>query len=135
MIFTERITAETEPLKTILIVDDEAPIRLLMSCILRQAGYHVLVAHDGIEGAQRIQSAERIDLLLTDISMPGMNGVELARVARSARPGLPVVFASGSLDCFPDTTHHLRCLAKPFTASELIGAVEGALTAAEFCMA
>lgn len=127
MEFIEPRINNTQRPKNILIVDDEAPIRLLVSHILRQAGYEVLIGIDGIDAARHLNGAAPIDLLLTDVSMPGMNGVELARLARKVRPGLPVLFVSGSLDCFPDTCHDVPALSKPFTPIELTSAVEALL--------
>ena len=127
MIFTPRLLGEDKPSKTILLVDDEAPCRLLMSCILAQAGYTVLVASDGPQAMRHIERDAPIDLLLTDLRMPGMNGVELARSAKRTRPGLPVLFASGFLDCFPESSHEVPSLTKPFTPAELIMAVEASL--------
>lgn len=127
MIFTARVLGEDKPSKTILLVDDEAPSRLLMSCILTQAGYTVLVASDGLQAMRHIDADAPIDLLLTDLRMPGMNGVELARSAKKTRPGLPVLFASGFLDCFPESSREVPSLTKPFTPAELLSAVEVSL--------
>lgn len=128
MQFIDRVFKETEPRKTILLVDDEAPSRVLMTIILNQAGYTVLSASDGCEGARRLQGKEEISLLVTDLAMPGMNGAELARFAKSLRPELPILFVSGHLDCFPDSPN-VPSITKPFTPFELIAAVEGALLA------
>lgn len=81
----------------ILVVEDEADVRLLTCAVLERAGYRVLVAHDGIE-ARRIwqEQSETIDLLYTDIVMPGgVSGPELAAELQRNKPGLRVVFTSG----------------------------------------
>lgn len=128
MQFTNRVVEETAPAKSILLVDDEAPSRVLMTIILNQAGYTVQSASDGCEAARRLQGEDDISLLVTDLAMPGMNGVELARFAKSLRPNLPVLFVSGHLDCFP-VSPNVPSIAKPFTPFELIAAVESALVA------
>jgi CheY-like chemotaxis protein len=111
----------------ILLVEDEAPIRLLMWHILNQAHYTVFLATDGIDGLRKLSETDQIDLLITDLSMPGMTGVQLARHAIELVPGLKIIYASGSLDFFPELHSDIPCLAKPFTADELLAAVEEAL--------
>jgi CheY-like chemotaxis protein len=85
----------------ILVVDDDAAVRTTVVMQLKALGYVVREA-DGAQAAlQIIDGPERIDLLLTDVVMPGgMNGKELAAEARRRRPGLPVLFTSG----FPGTS-------------------------------
>jgi CheY-like chemotaxis protein len=111
----------------ILLVEDEAPVRLLMWHILNQAGYTVFIAIDGCDGLRKLSEIGRVDLLITDLSMPGMTGVQLARHACEIMPGLKVVYASGSQDCFPETRADIQCLTKPFTVEELLRTVETTL--------
>ena len=114
--------------KTILLVEDEAPIRLLMWHILVEAGYKVLVATDGVEGQQKlISEGGRVDLLLTDLSMPGLSGFELGQRAKVLRPEIKVLYASGSEGFFPDLRSDGSLLMKPFSVDELLEAVSGAL--------
>ena len=82
--------------ETILLVEDEEMLRALARETLEAAGYRVLAAGDADE-ALRLESQhpETIDLLLTDVIMPGANGAELARCLLAARPGIKVLFASG----------------------------------------
>jgi CheY-like chemotaxis protein len=120
MKFTDKIIAADAASKTILLVEDEAPTRLLMWHILEQAGYQVLLASDGIEGLQKLTAAIHIDLLLTDLSMPGMSGVELAQHAQRLLPHLKVLYASGAYDRFPEIDRAVGCLIKPFTVDELL---------------
>jgi DNA-binding response OmpR family regulator len=103
--------------KTILVVDDEEAIRGLVTLILRQEGYAVLEAADG-EGAESIHRRHRgkIDLLLTDVSLPGPNGPELAAVLRRSEPDLNVLFMSGS----PEAEAFTPFLQKPFSVAELL---------------
>jgi CheY-like chemotaxis protein len=124
MRFTDKINFNDLTPRTILVVEDEAPVRLLIGHILVQAGYKVILGSDGVEGLQKLTANSHIDLLLTDLSMPGMSGVELARRARCSRPDLKVLYASGAYDRFPEIDRAIGCLVKPFTVQELLEAVE-----------
>lgn len=85
--------------ETILVVDDEPSIRMLVKDILEPLGYHTLDASCGKEALQTIQTAAgQIDLLLTDVILPGMNGRELAREFAAQKPGGKVLFMSGYTD-------------------------------------
>ncbi|WP_244641779.1 response regulator [Chelatococcus reniformis] len=79
---------------SILLVEDEPAVRMLIIDHLREAGYRVL-ATDGAIAALALLEEERVDLLLTDVGLPGMNGGELARRARMLHPELRVLFATG----------------------------------------
>ena len=82
--------------ETVLIVDDEATIRMLVTEVLEELGYVALEAADGGAGLKLLQSDLRIDLLVTDVGLPGgMNGRQLADAARLGRPGLKVLFITG----------------------------------------
>ncbi|MBX7249581.1 MAG: response regulator [Caulobacteraceae bacterium] len=82
--------------ETVLLVDDEAMVRMLMSQVLEDAGYKVLEAVDGPSALEVLHSPAGIDLLVTDVGLPGgMNGRQVADFARVARPGLKVMFVTG----------------------------------------
>jgi DNA-binding response OmpR family regulator len=82
--------------ETILLVEDEGVVRALATRVLETAGYTVLIATSGDEGLEVVRGfAGRIDLLLTDVVMPGASGVDLARQATALRPTLRVLFMSG----------------------------------------
>jgi len=85
--------------QTVLVVDDEEVVRIIMVQVLQDNGYTVLEASDGLE-ALRIakEHTGRIDLLLTDVKMPGMNGLELAARLLSNRPEMTVLYVSGHAD-------------------------------------
>ena len=111
---------------TILIADDEAGIRMLAGEVLRSHGYNVLQASDGVEALElAAQHPGPIHLLLTDLSMPRLDGRELHRRLKNVRPGTAALFMSGDLDAglHPDTAF----LPKPFATSVLVRKVNEAL--------
>jgi len=82
--------------ETVMVIDDDETVRMLMVEVLREAGYSALEAADGPEGLRVMQSTGRIDLLVTDVGLPGgMNGRQVADVARLSQPGLKVLFITG----------------------------------------
>ena len=126
-------TVEAPPAPTILVVEDEAGIRGLVRKILKREGYNVLEAGTG-EEAIAIAAAQQspVDLLVTDVMLPGMGGRELAERIRGALPKVKVLYVSGYTDDaevlaakFPPGA---RFLQKPFTLSVLVGQVRASLT-------
>jgi signal transduction histidine kinase/PAS domain-containing protein len=82
--------------ETVLVVDDEPTVRLLVAEVLHELGYHAIEAGDGPSGLRILQSNARIDLLVTDVGLPGgLNGRQLADAARQHRPDLKVLFITG----------------------------------------
>ncbi|MEG9529097.1 MAG: response regulator, partial [Hyphomicrobiales bacterium] len=82
--------------ETVLVVDDEPTVRMLVTEVLDELGYTAIEATDSASGLQVLQSDVRIDLLITDIGLPGgMNGRQMADAARAQRPGLKVLFITG----------------------------------------
>ena len=82
--------------ETVLVIDDEKTVRMLMIEVLEEAGYVAIEANDGGAGLKVLQSDTRIDLLVTDVGLPGgMNGRQVADAARVMRPGLKVLFVTG----------------------------------------
>jgi DNA-binding response OmpR family regulator len=79
----------------VLVVEDEPVIRDLIIEVLQDLGYRALEAADGVAGLKVLQSKKRIDLLVTDVGLPGLNGRQLADQARVRRPGLKVLFITG----------------------------------------
>ncbi|MGB7973958.1 MAG: PAS domain S-box protein [Roseiarcus sp.] len=117
---------------TVVVVDDEAMIRMLIVDVLQDLGYLVLEASTGAAGLKAIRSNARIDLLITDVGLPGgMNGRQLAEAARQARPDLQVLFITGYAEAStagagglgPD----MHVLTKPFTLEALAGKMSALL--------
>jgi len=116
---------------TILLVEDEAPVRKTTARMLERAGYSVLAASSPSEACTIFEAeAGRISLLLTDIVMPEMHGPVLAERLVARRPGLRVLFVSGYSDAMPGARPGgAAFLAKPFTTSALLAAVQETLAA------
>jgi len=111
---------------TILVADDDDAIRTLTGGALRSHGYNVLQAADGVEALEvAAQHPGPIHLLLTDVSMPRLDGWGLHRRMSSDRPDTTTLFMSGSLD--PGQHRQAAFLPKPFTVSALIHKVTEAL--------
>jgi CheY-like chemotaxis protein len=109
---------------TVLVVDDDADIREYAVAVLEQHGYRVLRAANGEAALSQIEREEEIDLLFTDVVMPGLNGFEVARIAQRARPALRVLFASGYAT---DLTPAGRLLKKPYRPRQLADEIAAAL--------
>ncbi|WP_246784856.1 PAS domain-containing protein [Bradyrhizobium sp. S69] len=109
--------------ETVLIVDDEPTVRMLMREVLEEAGYVAIDAADGPAGLSILRSDARIDLLVTDVGLPGgMNGRQVADAARTFRPGLKVLFVTGYAENASVGNGHLdagmQVMAKPFAVAE-----------------
>jgi len=115
----------------ILLADDENSVRGFLSRLLQIKGYCVHAAADGDEAARLFRAhAETIGLLLTDLTMPQKDGVELARELISLCPTLPVVFMSGNYQQWQEklATLPFPCLEKPFTPDALLRLVRSHLS-------
>ena len=115
-------------MNTILLVDDESGLQEVVVTILAEPGHTVLTASDGYE-ALRILVERPIDLLITDVKMPGISGFELARQAKLMRRNLHIIYISGSQDAVRQTQGptYGRVLRKPIRASDLLVEVTRAL--------
>ena len=113
--------------RTILVVDDEAGIREVISEFLRPLGFRVLLAGESSEAYQHLQSDVPIDVLITDVSLPDVDGVALSGVARDLRPTIGVVFITGKSEGFLSRSNVLLpnsvILRKPFYFPELLKAL------------
>ena len=108
--------------RTILVADDEPTIRDLLAEVLKDEGYAVLTAPDG---AAALEAADRTrpDLVLSDVTMPGVGGVTVARRLRER--GIPVVLMSAAGRC--PALPGVPCVPKPFDLGDVVAAVDRAL--------
>jgi len=114
----------------VLLVEDEIMIRMADAEALRDAGICVIEAGSGAEALPVLSSSLALDLLVTDITMPGEpDGLALAAFCRQHRPGLPILLASARLPA-PGDPRADRMLAKPYAFSELLSAVKDMLGSA-----
>lgn len=107
---------------TILVVDDEAPIRELLRAFLEEEGYEVATASCAGEGLDRVET-ERPALVLSDVAMPGMSGLQLCATLRGRGARVPVVLMSASYEPDPAAERACGCdgfLSKPFDLDELL---------------
>ena len=112
---------------TIIVVDDEAPIRDLQTRMLTLAGYEVVSVDDAEKALRVIREETPIDCVIADVHMPGMNGDEMARRIRAIRPDLKILFVTGFADTLfnsqPMLWENQAYLDKPFTQRGLLEAV------------
>ena len=124
--------AEAE--QTVLVVDDEPTVRMLVAEVLEELGYAAIEAADGTSGLKVLQSDVCIDLLITDVGLPGhLNGRQIVDIARQTRPELKVLFITG----YAETTvlgngmlePNTHMLTKPFSMEALAGRIKAIVTA------
>ena len=124
-------TGDGRKSETILLVEDQPSVRRLLSQTLLLNGYEVLEAADGLEAIQIVdQHAHPIDLLLTDVVMPNLNGGELARRVAEKRPEMRVLFTSGYMDdsvVKGIVSTGAQFLPKPFSPGTLLQKVRNVL--------
>ena len=116
--------------ETVLVVDDEPLMREFVAELLRQSGYQVLEASGAMEAQQLTRTNQNINLLLTDFSMPGTNGLELARWFQGKYPGVKVLIATGTLWDLANQIgeqERMAVLLKPFDVAQLSRMVRLAL--------
>ena len=130
--------------KKILIIDDEKDVRIVLREDLQRAGYEALVAADAREGLDKLAD-EGIDLVITDVIMPGMDGVATVEKIREGYPDVPIIVISGGGNVAPmdyepgaiSTSAYLasasnagadRTLTKPFERQELVKVVDELLS-------
>jgi two-component system cell cycle sensor histidine kinase/response regulator CckA len=118
---------------TVMLVEDEDPVRIFGARALRNKGYKVIEARSGEEALELIRGTdEKIDLLITDVVMPRIDGPTLVRQVRESHPGMKVIFISGyAEDAFRkrlDSDAEIHFLPKPFTLKQLAGKAKEAIS-------
>ena len=114
---------------TILLVDDNADVREITGLLLGDLGYSVVEADSGPAALTHLEGGKPIDLVMADLSMPGMSGFDMVARARAKLPRLNVLFVTGFADA-PHLENQMRgeaVIKKPFTVTELAAAVQAAL--------
>lgn len=117
----------------VLVIDDDPLVRATLRAILDGAGYEVVLASDGLDGLAEFRR-QRADLVITDIVMPDMEGIETIRQLRAQKPPVPILAISGggrgvSLDYLrmAEQLGATESLSKPFEADDFLAAVERCL--------
>jgi len=117
--------------KTVLVVEDEPSVRNLVIDVLHERGYATLEAADGQTGLQILQGQSKVDLLISDVGLPGLNGRQLADAARAQRPDLPILFMTGYAENAAIAGGFLEpgmeMITKPFAVDVFVGRVAGIL--------
>jgi signal transduction histidine kinase/ActR/RegA family two-component response regulator len=117
----------------VLVVDDEVMIRDVLARQLGDAGYEVVTAVDGASAIGLVEAGEVVDVLVTDLSMPGMNGLAVIRAAQELRPGLPAILLTGyagdgaALAMGGSVNGAFLMLRKPIPAQDLIDRIQAVL--------
>jgi PAS domain S-box-containing protein len=113
--------------ETVLVIEDEPVVRSLIVEVLADLGFAALEATDGQSGLEVLQSRQRIDLLISDVGLPGLNGRQLADAARQLRPGLKVIFMTGYAEVAASAQGFLEpgmaLITKPFALADLTAKV------------
>jgi two-component system cell cycle sensor histidine kinase/response regulator CckA len=116
--------------QSILAVDDDPLVLEFMQTVLGRRGYKVIAAPGGLEALEEFRRIDgAVDLLVSDVAMPAMDGPALAREITKAKPGLPVLFVSGYVQSAKELQRaanrsHLEILPKPFSPDVLVRSVE-----------
>lgn len=113
--------------ETVLLVEDEALVRVSAQASLEALGYNVTAVASGHEALAALKRDQTIALLITDIAMPGMNGRDLAEAARQLRPEIAVLLTTGYEPHRPDGSNPVPVLIKPYMLDELASAIDSAL--------
>jgi CheY-like chemotaxis protein len=126
---TQRLIALAADGETVLVIEDEPVVRGLIVEVLNDLGYAALEAGDGPSGLEILQSKRRIDLLITDIGLPGLNGRQVADAGRLLRPELKVLFMTGYAENAAFASGFLEpgmaMITKPFAMEVLATRIRG----------
>ena len=125
----ERELAAAEPAahpgtgETVLVIEDDPSVRLLVLQVLEELGYRTIETESGRDAGPILQSSQPIDLMISDVGLPGLNGRQLAEIARESRPDLPILFMTGYAEQAADQVAFLEAgmeiITKPFAIDQL----------------
>jgi CheY-like chemotaxis protein len=122
-----RATARTARPLSVLLVDDDLLVLDNIAAMLDDLGHAVIEARSGEEAVQLLRRMPKLDIVVTDYAMPGMNGLQLAEAVDAERPGMPVVLCSGYAELPGAAQPYLPRLSKPFDQTALASALEAAM--------
>ncbi|WP_165186489.1 hybrid sensor histidine kinase/response regulator [Caulobacter soli] len=109
--------------EVVLVIEDDAAVRLLVMQVLEELGYRGIETADGRQAVPILESSRHIDLLISDVGLPGLNGRQLAEIARESRPDLPILFMTGYAKQAADQAAFLdggmEIISKPFAIEQL----------------
>jgi CheY-like chemotaxis protein len=109
--------------ETVLVIEDDPAVRLLVMQVLEELGYRGIETADGRQAVPILESSRKIDLLISDVGLPGLNGRQLAEIARETRPDLPILFMTGYAKQAADQAAFLgggmEIITKPFAIEQL----------------
>jgi CheY-like chemotaxis protein len=115
---------------SVLAVDDDLLVLDNLAAMLDDLGHAVIEARSGEEAVELLRRTPKIDIVVTDYAMPGMNGLQLAEAVAIQCPGTPVVLCTGYADLPESTRPHLPRISKPFDQAALVAAIDEATRAA-----
>ena len=117
------VSDEPVPPPTILVVEDEILVRMVIAAYLRDCGFDVVEAGNAEEAVRVLEASIRVDIVFSDINMPGsLDGFGLAQWLRRERPGLKIILTSGAAQAVKDASDlcaHVPILAKPYDYAEV----------------
>jgi PAS domain S-box-containing protein len=121
--------------ETVLVVEDDPSVRMLVIQVLEELGYRAIETEGGRDATPILQSRRPIDLMISDVGLPGMNGRQLAEIARESRPNLPILFMTGYAEQAADQAAFLaegmEIITKPFAIDHLARRIGAILERAE----
>jgi CheY-like chemotaxis protein len=120
------VSSRLRPL-SVLVVDDDILVLDNTAAMLDDLGHAVVEARSGEEAVQLLRRTPKIDIVVTDYAMPGMNGLQLAEAITAERPGTPVVLSTGYAELPDSTRSQLLRISKPFDQAALVAAIEAAM--------
>jgi CheY-like chemotaxis protein len=122
-----RAAVRSSRLLSVLVVDDDLLVLDNIAAMLDDLGHAVIEARSGEEAVQLLRRTPKVDIVVTDYAMPGMNGLQLAEAVVADYPGMPVVLCTGYADLLGSARPHLPRLSKPFDQAALASVMEEAL--------
>jgi CheY-like chemotaxis protein len=114
---------------SVLVVDDDLLVLDSVAAMLDDLGHAVIEARSGEEAVQLLRRAPKVDIVVTDYAMPGMNGLQLADAIAAEHPGTPVVLCTGYAELLGTAQPHLPRISKPFDQTALVAVIDEVMRA------